>query len=58
MFWHIDEDAYNIDELANNVDKMVQTAIERDSSPEDMEMIRHSAKHVYVYFNHSHGRHG
>lgn len=54
MFWHIDEDAYNIDELVKNVDEMVQTAIERESSPEDLEMIRQSAKHVYVYFRISH----
>ena len=49
MFWHIDEDAYNIDELAKNVDKMAQTAIERNSSPKDLEMIRQSAQHVYVF---------
>ncbi|THH11563.1 hypothetical protein EW146_g8002 [Bondarzewia mesenterica] len=46
MFWHVDDNFFNVDELVKHIEEMVERAIRRQVPPEDIAMIRQSAKHV------------
>lgn len=46
MFWAVDQNLYNVDELTKNAEDQLQRAIERDSSPEDISLLREALVHV------------
>ncbi|KDQ33056.1 hypothetical protein PLEOSDRAFT_21950 [Pleurotus ostreatus PC15] len=46
MFWGTSEDRYNVFELSQNAEQQEQRAIERGSSPQDIQLLREALSHV------------
>lgn len=48
MFWSVDDGKYNVDQLARDAQIHINRAIERNTSPEDMNLLHDAFHHVYV----------
>ncbi|KAF4608242.1 hypothetical protein EYR40_000586 [Pleurotus pulmonarius] len=46
MFWGTSEDRYNVFELSQNAEQQEKRAIERGSSPQDIQLLREALSHV------------
>lgn len=48
MFWSIDENLYNADQLLEDAQVHINRAIERNAPPEDLELLHKAFKHLSV----------
>ncbi|KAI0034030.1 SNF2 family N-terminal domain-containing protein [Vararia minispora EC-137] len=46
MFWRVDENRYNVDELSHNLEGMLTRAKERNISESDMILLKQAVRHV------------
>ena len=46
MFWSVDENRYNIEQLSIDIDRMIATAEERARSRSDVELLHAARKHL------------
>ena len=46
MFWSVDENRYNIEQLSIDIDRMIATAEERARSRSDVELLHAARKHM------------
>ncbi|KAI0062218.1 hypothetical protein BV25DRAFT_1885404 [Artomyces pyxidatus] len=51
MFWRVDEDIFNLQELSNNIDPMIQRAKDRNISPDDLRLLCDSKIHIESAIN-------
>jgi hypothetical protein len=48
MFWFVDPNMFNVDEMAKNASTDLRKAAERKVSSDDMRLMREAYIHVYV----------
>lgn len=48
MFWSIDENLYNADQLLEEAQTHIDRAIERKAPAEDLELLQNAFKHLSV----------
>jgi len=48
MFWRVDANLFNLEDLVKNIEKMHNIAIERHASSHDLGLIEQSLEHMYV----------
>jgi hypothetical protein len=48
LFWKVDPDLYNVDEMAKNAPNMLQNAIKRNVSQQDLSLLQNAFMHGYV----------
>ncbi len=46
MFWHVDENQYNVEELFRTSDRMIEKAQERGVSPQDIIVLEEAKKYM------------
>jgi hypothetical protein len=50
MFWSTDDGLYSVDQLTKNAQVHIDTALKRNTTKEDLELLQEAFEHMYVYF--------
>lgn len=50
MFWSVDEDLYNVDQLLGDAQDHINTAIKRKVPQEDLALLHNAFRHMYVSY--------